>query len=240
MLEIARRVGLFKLKEIWFADHPYDVDGCDSVVFYGCLNRLDADGFVREQSETIMVDLTLSEDTLFKQLSEGQYRKPIHRAERAGISVKIGCDGEFYSLYDAVRQERHLGKGIPWNTIKNHATVFLAYLDGRAISGHGYLEDRENICSWVAGSRRFEGDKAFATTVANASKLIVWSAIHYAKAKGIKRLDMGGYYGGTDNEDYRKLTIFKESVGGSVVTKYSYRKDYSPLFRAAREVKKHL
>ena len=37
-IEINKKVAVFNFKQIWFADHPFDVDGTSRVIFKDCKN----------------------------------------------------------------------------------------------------------------------------------------------------------------------------------------------------------
>lgn len=138
-------------------------------------------------------------------------------------------------MHRSVRKAKALMGFTNLERIKKHATLFVAELNGEIISGHGYLQDKDNVRSWVIGSKRFEGSKEYVTMVANASKLIIWEAIKYAKEKGIKEFDMGGYYTGkVKDEQKERVNIFKQSFGGKLTTHYIYQKDYSKFYKLAR------
>jgi lipid II:glycine glycyltransferase (peptidoglycan interpeptide bridge formation enzyme) len=80
-------------------------------------------------------------------------------------------------------------------------------------------------------------DKEKARLISNANKLTVWNAIKYAKEKGIKEFDMGGYYTG-EKKDIQKenINIFKKSFGGKSATHYICKKDYSKLFKFTKKI----
>jgi len=237
-LEIDRKRFIFKTKQIWFADYPYDIKGFDRVVFRDCKNKVNIPGFSRREYTTLVIDLTQDLDTIWRNMSSGNCRKPIRRAERAGIKIKMNQNyNEFYTLYNSVRAMKKLSGSINSKDIRRYATLFIAEFNGEIVSGHGYLEDKNNMRSWVIGSKRFEAAEKDITMVANASKLIIWEAIKYAKAKGIKEFDFGGYYaGGEGKEILNTPNWFKQSFGGKVITHYIYQKDYSKIYTFARSL----
>lgn len=239
MLVIDRNKGIFKIKEIWFSDKPFDVENCDNLAFYACKDRVYLEGFKCDEYNTSIVDLTYGLDSIWGNMSSGNCRKPIRRAERASVEIRIN-EGyeEFYKLYHSIRKV-YAVDSLSIEEIRKYATLFVAELNGQIISGHGYLEDEDNIRSWVIGSRRFEGNKEYATMVANTSKLIIWSAIQYAHAKGIKRLDMGGIYAGKDLDEQKERTnTFKQSFGGKLTTLYIYQRDYSTAYKLSKKLQR--
>ncbi len=237
MLELDRRIGVFRMKERWFSDYPCDVGDCDTVSFYACKKLVYDSVFRHQEFTTSIVDLTHGLDVVWNNMSSGNCRKAIRRAERSGVTVKVnqGYD-EFYKLYCFIEEFHSVAKVLSLDEIKKYGTLFVAELNGQVVSGHGYLEDSENIRSWVIGSRRFEGDKEYATMVANASKLIIWNVIQYAQAKGIKALDMGGVYVGENlSEQQTKFNTFKESFGGKLAVTHIYQKDYSLTYKCSKQ-----
>lgn len=236
MLVLDKKILTFKVKEVHFSDHPYDVEECDVLAFYYCKSSADAPGFKCTMDHTSIIDLTQDLDTIWGNMSKGNCRKPIKRAERDGVKVKLNKNyDEFYEIYHSVRINKDLkGFAMSLSDIENYATLFVAEFDGEVISGHGYLEDERNIKSWVIGSKRFENNKEYSTVVANASKLIIWEALKYAKEKGIEVFDMGGLWSDEEaktDEMKRNINFFKESFGGKATTCYNYRKIYSPFYK---------
>lgn len=239
-VDITRRRFLFKTKEFWFAPAPHDVEGADMAFFQAVDVNVDVPGFKRKESPTFVLDITKDLDTLWSGLSSGNGRKAIRRAERAGIVVlrNQGYE-EFYRLYREVREHKQLHDPIPLNEIKQYGTLFVARYGGTIVSGHAYLEDDAHMRSWVIGSARFERGACDPAMVGNASKLIVWEAIKYAKEKGIRDFDFGGYNaGGIGKEIFQTPNRFKECFGGEVVMKYSYLKIYSQTYLRARDAYK--
>ena len=238
MLVVKKRILMFKIKEIQFCDYPFEVGDCDSVTFVHCKSKVDAEGFTCEEKFTSIIDLTQDLDTIWGNMSQGNCRKPIRRAERAGVKIKVNQHyDEFYEMYRSVRKIKALpGFLLSLKDIRRNATLFVAEVNGEIISGHGYLEDEDNMISWVIGSKRFEKDKEHITLVGNASKLIIWEAIKYGKEKGIKQLNMGELGSEEEaekDEAKRNINFFKQSFGGVTVECYSYQKAYSKTARLA-------
>ena len=121
--------------------------------------------------------------------------------------------------------------------MKKYGTLFTAEFNGEILLGRFYLEDKNNIRALFSASKRFKVDKEKARLIANANKLLTWNAIKYAKEKGIKEYDLGGYYTG-EKKDIQKenINIFKNSFGGKLVTHYIYEKDYSKLFTFTKKI----
>lgn len=234
-LEVDEKIYIFKTKEIWFADYPYDVDDCHSVTFYDCKNRVDKEGFECEEFPTLVIDLTQDLDTIWGNMATScSYQ--IKRAQREGIQVHLNEDYiQFYALYRSFRQAKGLPGSAKPDTLKRGA-LFTAEVDGEVLGGLFYLEDKDNMRFLLGASKRLEVNKEKATLVGRGNRLLMWKAIEYAKAKGIKEFDLGGYYTGGDKNDPRyPMNAFKERFGGELTTHYIYRRDYSRIYHLARK-----
>ena len=84
--------------------------------------------------------------------------------------------------------------------MRRYGTLFVAELEGELLCGTFYLEDQDNIRALIGASRRLDVDKTKARLMGDADKLIDWVAINYAREKGIKVFDLGGYYTGSREE----------------------------------------
>jgi len=233
-----RRFG-FIYREIWFADFPVDIKGIHSVAFMTCKMKINSDGFRCIPFTTLVIDLTQDLDSIWHRFDRKSCRYMINRAMKEGIQVKLNADwDEFYMLEKNFRLIKGLSIASPVpDEIKGRgAILFTAYLSGELIAGHLYLKDDEHIRWLRAASKRFEVDRRKATLIGCANRLLVWEAIKYAKEKGIKEFDMGGYYMGPPNEELEGINDFKKSFGGRVLTKYNYFKDYSTLYRLLKNI----
>jgi hypothetical protein len=238
MLEVERRRFGFKLKEIWFAEYPFNVGGCDSVAFHACKQRVDADGFTRQEQTTLTIDLSQDLDAILRNMSK-RSRRGIRDAKRFGVEIVRNQEHEkFRELYLAFRRAMGLSLRDSWgglDFVKRYGTLFVAELDGQMLVGRVYVEDLTHIRALISGSARLNLEKERQSVIAHANRLITWEAILYAKNKGIKEFDLGGYYFGKE-EQMERVNFFKSGFGGKLTPLYEYRKDYSRLFRFASKV----
>ncbi|MGA9141114.1 MAG: hypothetical protein WBZ29_12870 [Methanocella sp.] len=237
MLEIDRHFLAFKRKDIWFSDSPFDVDHCQGVMFYSCPNKVNARGFYRRATPTMTLDLTQDADSLWNNFHSHR-KKSIKKAEKLGVTIKRNQDYErFYEMDQAFRKKK---KGMPKSFVnvdymRRYGTLFVAELEGELLSGTFYLEDQDNIRALIGASGRLDADKSKARLMGDADKLIDWAAINYAREKGIKVFDLGGYYTGAGkNEDFEKINSVKASYGGELALRFSYEKSYSKVYHLAR------
>jgi len=236
MLEIERKRYIFKTKQIWFSEKIYDIKGYSSVVFSGCKKRLQADGFECQEGYTSVIDLNQSLDTIFKKMDSKSCRYAIRRAERDGICINIDRNHDvFYRIYQDLGKHKGLFNLEKLETIKKYGILFTAQINNEVIGGHVYFHDDNTMLYWISATARFSKDKGKNTLIGNASHLIHWDAIQYAKKNGIKDFDMGGLFSPT-RSDYVGYSIddFKRSLGGEVVKCFIYQKDYSKVYRLTK------
>jgi len=235
MLITEQKVAVFKIRELWFADKPYDISGCHSVVFRACRNKVVANGFECSEFPTLIIDLTQELDTIWSNMSKKSCRYEIKRAVRDGVKVQGSTDFDgFYRLNKSFRKLKGLAGLVNVDYLWRYGTLFTATIDGELVAGQVYLEDENNIRWLLGASKRLESSNVL---VGCANRALVWEAIQYAKAKGIREFDFGGYHTGDDPE-LKAINFFKQTFGGVLVTHYIYQKDYSRLYAIARRVKR--
>jgi len=238
MLEIEEKQSkLFRTKEFWFCESPYDVKSYHSVTFRQCKVMGDFPGFKRSEFTTLVLDLTRDLDDLWKDMSPKGCRYKINRAVREGVIAERSEDyEEFYNLHQEFAQQKGLRYGgYSLDQMQKYGTLFLALLEGEAIAGQLYFEDRNNIRLLLGGSRRFGTDKQKAKIIGFANRMLTWEVIKYAKGKKIKEFDFGGFYTGADPDlEKENINNFKKSFGGEVVTHYDYKKIYSLTYKSLR------
>ena len=70
MIEFTRRMGPYMISEIWFGDEVKDVDDVDAVQYKNTSFSDDKDGFLKEASTTLVLDLTESIDDIWKGMNK--------------------------------------------------------------------------------------------------------------------------------------------------------------------------
>lgn len=232
VLEIQKNRGPFKTKQVWFADYPYDVKGFDRVIFRDCKNEVDAPGFSCEKITTLTIDLKKYLDLIWQNMDKSSCRYAINRAKRDGVVIKTNENYEsFFLINSSFRKKKKLsGESLSLEFIKKNGVLFTAEVSGETVGGNFFVLDNNNI-RWVSGASKRLEDNARATLIGNANRLIIWEAIKYAKAKGIKEFDFGGYYTGAKKDEQKeRINVFKKSFGGQLATHYIYQKEYSKIY----------
>jgi len=236
MLEIDSKIYMFRTREIYFADCPYDIDGYATVTFEVCPNKVDVPGFSRRGGTTLVIDLTQDLDTIWRNMKKKSCRYEINRAQREGIVIKINQNlDEFAKIYRAFWKSKVYADAHVRPEFMKYGTIFTAEIDDEVVAGQLYLEDDSHIRWIIGGSKRLEVTKDRAILIGCANRLILWEAIKYAKEKGIKEFDLGGIYTGKNKNDPRyTIRQFKESFGGILVSRYGYDKVYSKAYKLLR------
>jgi lipid II:glycine glycyltransferase (peptidoglycan interpeptide bridge formation enzyme) len=172
-------------------------------------------------------------------MNKSSCRYAINRAKRDGVKIKINQNYEdFNTINISFRENKKLlGSLQNLSFLKKYGILFVSEYNGEIIGGQFYIKN-ENYMRWLIGaSKRLEVDEEKATLIGNANRLMVWQAINYAKEKGIKEFDMGGYYTGKKKDSQKeRINNFKRSFGGELVIHYNYEKYYSRVCELAFKV----
>jgi len=243
VIEINRKRAIFIIKQIWFADFPYDVKGVAQVIFTYCKNKIDIPGFNCVEGITFVIDLNQDLDKIWNNMGKSSCRYEIRRAEKEGIKIIIDQKFEdFIKMNKLFAKTKGLRESnITVQFMKKYGTLFLAELDGKIMGGQFYLKDKNNMRLLLAPSKRLNVDKKNSILVGMGNRLMIWEAIKHAKAQGIKEFDFGGYYsGGGGAETLNTASLFKQSFGGRVVSYYIYQKYYSNVYKFLSSLKQKI
>ena len=239
ILEIEKKIYVFKHKEIWFSDAPFDISGYDSVLFRECKNRVILKGFICTEQNTLVIDLNKNLDEIWNNMEKKSCRNRIIKAKELGIKIKLNQN---YEEFNDINRSFLKDKGLPKSSIdvefmKKYGTLFVAEFDREIINGRFYLSDENNIRGLISASKRLTANESMKKVMGLGNRLIVWEAIKYAKEKGIKEYDFGGYYlSKIRDEQKEKINFFKKGFGGELTTHYNYKKDYSAIYKLTKKI----
>lgn len=209
------------------------------MIFKNCKNKGDYEGFTRSESTTLVIDLTKDLEVIWKNMHVN-VRNKINRAMRQNVIIKRNQNyDDFDKIQQSFREKKGIGDAESIEILKKYGTLFVAEIEGEVLGGVIYLEDINNIRGWYAATKRLEADKEKQKVISEANRLVEWEAIKYAKAKGIKVYDEGGYYTGKEEDPQReRINVNKRTLGGELVTRYIYEKDYSIRYKIAKNIYK--
>jgi lipid II:glycine glycyltransferase (peptidoglycan interpeptide bridge formation enzyme) len=240
VIRIEKRVGPMKVADVYLSDGPVDVEGCASVTFYWCPQKVDAPGFEREEAPTAVIDLTRGLEEVWSGIDRTG-RKKINQAEKEGIKVSLSDRfEEFWEMNLAFIKQKNYGyrMGIglpPLQQLREKGTLLIAERDGQLLTGHVHLEDGRRMVGLVSASKRFE-DAEMSKLVGKANRLVYWEKLKRGKEKGLSELDLAGIVPDHDlakDPSLASLNEFKLSLGAGRVMRYNYRRRYSKLYDLA-------
>lgn len=160
---------------------------------------------------TVSLDLSLTEDEIWKNQISSKNRNMIRKAEKEGVTIVESDDYDtFKRLYDGTMTNLHAEDFYFFpqayydeykQTFEGESMLCLAMYDGRAIAGSMFMFS-DDYAHYHLSAR----DREYSRYAAN--NLILWYAIRKAKDRGCKWLHFGG--GTTGNENDSLLKFKKE------------------------------
>lgn len=162
---------------------------------------------------TVSLNLSLSEDAIWKSQISSKNRNMIRKAEKEGVTIVESDDYEaFRRLYDGTMEDLHAEDFYFFprsyydeykRTFKDKSLLCLAMLDGKAIAGSMFMFS-DDYAHYHLSAR----DRVYSRYAAN--NLILWYAIQKAKERGCKWFHFGG---GTTGSEGDSLLRFKKEFG---------------------------
>ena len=103
----------------------------------------------------------------------------------------------------------------------NHALALsrIAGRDGETLSWHVFVVAPERV-RFLHGPSLAGTDDALRNLLGRANRYHHWHDMLRFKDAGIRFYDFGGWYGGTDNQAFARISRFKEEFGGTVRREY--------------------
>ena len=239
MLEFQRKVGPFKIKEIWFSKEVYDVEGVDSVRFENTYFSGDLPGWNKEIQTTLILDLDKSLDDIWNGMDKKLCRHNITKAlEDSSIAVRFN---EKYDEFVEINRQFRKRKELPpcmisVDEMKKHYFLSTYEKNGVVLGGHLCLHDENRFEIFMACSSMTPESTFTRTDYGWGNRLSIWEMIKYAHQQGITGFDFGGYSPEATDEELVGINKFKLSFGGVVGQRYGYNKTYSKLFIAGNSL----
>ena len=161
-------------------------------------------------NQTAWMDLTFSEQALWKQVRKG-HRYDLRKAEKSGVEISVstkpGDSQLFYDLYiqtmtdvgasDYYRFSSKFFESMT-ETLSGHLVVFLASYGGQTTGASIFLYgDRFFHYHFSATDRTFQG--------VTPNKLLLYRAALWAKERGFVAFHLGGGYSGSDGDSLMRF-----------------------------------
>lgn len=181
-------------------------------------------GEVIDSDAVVYVDLTTSEDVIWKNLKKSN-RNSITRARRENVKISKTKDSrdidEFYKIYNENMDRINAKKmyyfprefyDLLFSLLKENISLFVAKNEGKIISASLFIGEKNFIHYFLSGTRP-------ETRYLGANNLLLYEAILWAKEQGYKTFNLGGGYQKGDS-----LFRFKSTFSKTTTTFYTYRK----------------
>lgn len=192
-------------------------------------------------SATMFIDLTQSEEVLWKALSENA-RRNVKYAKKQGVMVRVYSYSECKPLFDQIySQWKHVADSkhfympsydedkIKYSALEKLTHFGCAYnADGVLLASVWFVEFGQTITYLHAGNSAEGYEK-------KANFQLVWESIKIFKQRGLEILDFESYFDERyprSTKKWRGFSEFKAKFGGSIVYYPQPQvKIYNPIFK---------
>jgi lipid II:glycine glycyltransferase (peptidoglycan interpeptide bridge formation enzyme) len=188
-------------------------------------------GFRCPPFHTILIDLTQPEMDLLAQMGKGT-RYEIRRAGNESLLAEsvenvASALAEFCDFYDRAAVLKNLP---PMDRNRLGAMAGSGRLaltrvrvqEEAPMAWHAYYaDDRAAILLYSMSAHRHSSNASFQQLVGRANRYLHWQDILRFRQKGLAVMDLGGWYGGTEDTALLRINKFKEDLGGKVVEIYN-------------------
>lgn len=222
------------LKEFKKASKKYFYGLIAPSVVNPCKESFERAGFWKVSNNTVLVDLTKSEEELWQALEKKSARWGAKFGEKNGLTLELAKKGElrrFYQLYKKTSEQGgfHAETERFIETLRESeiSRVYLVKNKNKLVAGGLILFDRKDDYSiLILTSVSEEGQKM------QAMPFLYWNLIKESKKEGMKKLDLGGYDLENSSGKMRQINSFKERFGGVIVEQPIYSTNFIyPLLR---------
>jgi len=179
---------------------------------------------LRENGNVVYVDLTLSEEDLWRNLQKAN-RNAIARAKRQKVEVfrttKSADVEEFFHLYNETMDRRGAKKmyyfprefyKVLFDVLGESISLFVAKHEDRTANASLFIGEGGWIHYFLSGTRT-------QTRCPGSNNLLLYEALLWAKKEGYRTFNLGGGYREADS-----LFRFKSTFSRTATAFYTYRK----------------
>jgi hypothetical protein len=199
--------------------------GLTQEVLYWSLPVVGPDGWQAAPSatrfETLMIDLTRTNEDIFRHSVDGKRRNMIRKAGRSNVEIVEGGTEDIETFYEGLLKPTNSTAGIPVHPKSYYAKVLQHYGSTQLLKF--FLAKHQGVfqaavlvvCNkWFA--HYWIGAKAEGTENLGQGELLQWHAIQWAKAQGCLYYDLCGY----EPERLPQIAEFKADFSRTVVPFY--------------------
>lgn len=195
--------------------------GAYSSIIAVSYKKMDLPGFARTEKTTALVDLTRSEDDIFKSFNDttrNEIRKTL-KDDDISVAVAIPIAEESYNLYSSF--ELTQGR-LPVHRADLGGCIFFGtYREKELLSGIFVIQSRPYLRIRSIFSKRLHvEDKEMYKHISNATRRAIWEICRWGKQNSFQSLDMASV--NLSNPKTVSIAKFKMSFGGNIITEYTY------------------
>lgn len=242
MISVKRKKYFLNFQDVYFAKDSEKMSiekGIDIAIFTQASVRSEGS----KEFHTQIIDLTKSEDEIFKEIHENDRNKINKGIKNKWFTVKINerpsfedvkAFEEFFNIFAEKKGIKHCSIGRINSLIRGNSLIISTILDynRETLCYHVHVVDGERARLLYSTSKYiFNTDSKNRNRVGIANRLLHWYEIKYFKNKGMSIYDFGGI--STDKDDTHMMNInrFKQSFGGKEIIEYNKYKGISLLGR---------
>ncbi len=220
--------GSFAYWEKRFAPYPRRSDAVLPVHYLDCPDRGPIFGFIREPTQTLVIDLQQTPDAILGSF-RATTRNEVRRAQREGVVCRVATSFDrFLALYEAMCRQKPLPPTPAGylQSLGEHLCITEALFDGTAVCSHLYVADAATgrVRLIRSASLFRESEHAQRQKIGRANRLLHFHDMLVFREKGLRSYDLGGYHphGVPLDPELARINEFKASFGGKLRHEANY------------------
>jgi len=182
--------------------------------------KLDLPGWRVREKDTALIDLTLTEDEIFRKFNDTT-RNEIRRTFKSNNLVFSGPQPLTQEIYDMYVNFERSQSRVPISYKEACSFVFfVASYNNKLISCISVVQSGSYLRVRSIFSARLQSDFEIKKIIGNASRRIMWGVCLWGKNNGFTSLDLASV--DKSNPGVSSIVAFKLSFGGNVVSEYTH------------------
>jgi hypothetical protein len=253
MTILVRGKKFFLRGDIWFDCEPEETPNVDVLYYYYQQIPPSIPGIESDEEYTLLIDLTKTQDELWKNLSKNTRHK-IRQASNKDRFVYEFWDrvdsnvlNDFSDFYSRFASQQGLAKwsGLEISRLKSYADAGVLNFshvktkEGNSLIWRVYYRGEKRVVSLHSALIRNSTDASYNQMLGRANRYDRWQDILTFKNLGVLIYDLGGWYANTTDPKLLNINKFKESFGGKLVRNFNCRQGITAkgkLFLLSRKI----
>ena len=187
-----------------------------------------------ERHPNLLIDLSRPEQELWRQIHPRD-RLDIRKAQRMDCRVLVNADTEYaLELVNGLIRRKGFRRPLApaeWRRTLEYCDVFLVFWRDLAVATRVVLARDPGRVRGLYGATVDRGDPRYRPVAGPLNRYLFWYEFTHYKARGVRWYDLGGIVFEKASPLYR-LSQFKLSLGGTIVTEHTLRLAGNPVVRA--------